>query len=115
MNDGRLNHALTHAKNRVATRKRLATIKARRVGSVIYFVQVGKHIKVGLSSRSALRFRLNSFQTSSPYKVKLLKVLHTTSPREDERVFHRLLKDYHVRGEWFLIDNIAILELLGAV
>jgi len=112
--DSRLSASLEHAKQTASARRRAVRKKAVETGAVIYFVQAGKHIKVGISSRGALKGRINAIQIGNPYEVRLLKLLKTSQPRKDERVFHRLLKRYHVRGEWFLIDNRAILELLGA-
>lgn len=106
----RLAPALKQAKESRAKRIR----ESRATGHVIYFFQAGKHIKVGISRRGAIKSRINSIQCGNPHHVKVLKILHTISPRQDERLFHKLLHQYHVRGEWFLITNAAILELLGA-
>lgn len=109
-----LEQALEHAKQSAKARRKKLRDAANSSGSVIYFVQAGKHIKVGISTRNALKSRLNSIQTSNPYKIKLLKLLKTSNPVRDERLFHKLLRRYHVRGEWFFVDNPAILQLLGA-
>lgn len=111
----RLDHAVRHAKFRKRDREKSSRQLAKRAGCVIYFIQAGKFIKVGITRLSLLKFRINAIQTGNPYPIKVLRLLHTSRPRADERLFHHVLKPFHVRGEWFLIDSPAIMELLAGV
>lgn len=111
----RLEHALEYSRMAAKARKKQARKKAKEVGAMIYFIQAGEYIKVGISSRKAWYHRLSNFQVSNPHEIRVLKLLKTSEPRKDEARFHELLKMYHVRGEWFKVENMAILELLGVV
>lgn len=109
----RIQASVNRARAMRQAREKKALAHWAKVGALIYFVQAGEYLKVGISTRDALKGRMNSFQVSNPHPIRLLKVLHTRNPRQDERLFHELLKDYHIKGEWFLVVNRAIREFLG--
>jgi len=67
--------------------------------SKIYIIQCNEYYKVGISKSP--RSRLKQLQTSNPYELKLKRTYKLPSPKTSEALIHMMLKEYHVRGEWF--------------
>ena len=65
--------------------------------SYVYFIQQNNKLKIGKSVNP--KKRMKTFQTGSPYKLKLLGFFKGSYSAED-KVFEDL-KEYHVRGEWY--------------
>ncbi len=101
----RLQHAIRHCVRLKKSRIAFEGIKADKVGSLIYFIRAGDYVKVGLSSHWMFRARVASIQTGNPHKVQVLRVIKSRRPRFDEKRMHNALRQYHARGEWFLIDQ----------
>lgn len=99
----RLGNTLNWASSRLTIERDKRISKCKEVGSIIYFVSAGPFLKVGISSKKSFKGRLNTFQVSNAFKIKVLKMLETTNPIEDEEEFHTALNEFHVKGEWFLI------------
>ena len=76
---------------------RPSTGEAITEGSAVYFVQIGKHIKIGVTWN--IEARMETFQTSS-VAVELL-LLIPGGDTELERRLHRLLAEHHVVRELF--------------
>lgn len=68
--------------------------------SVVYFVRIGRHVKIGMSRNIA--GRLKAFQTSAA-DVELL--LTVPGGRELEQKFHELLSDVRIAREIFQPDS----------
>ena len=67
--------------------------------SLLYVIKCNEFIKIGISRRP--KERLKALQTSSPYKLKIIKTYKVKQARIFELVIHTLLKPHHVRLEWF--------------
>jgi hypothetical protein len=65
--------------------------------SQVYFVRVGKHIKIGVTTN--LKARLQSFRTSSAEEITVL--LTIPGDREVERRLHDLFQEERIRLEFF--------------
>lgn len=79
----------------------------------VYFIQAGEPddkglalVKIGFSTD--VERRLRELQTASAQPLKLLNC--TIGTQAIERFIHGVLKDRHVRGEWFRIydDDISL-------
>lgn len=78
-------------------RMRAAIDQIEAVPTLIYFIGMEGHIKIGRADDWKKRF--SAIQTGSPFKCTILLVLKATRAREKE--LHGLFADHHVRGEWF--------------
>lgn len=76
----------------------------------VYFLEMTDFIKIGFSTQ--LEFRLEAFETSMPYEVKLLHSI--AGSRNTERFLHKKFCDLRGRGEWFKRDD-RILEYIEAL
>jgi hypothetical protein len=65
--------------------------------SVVYFVRIGKHIKIGTTI--SLKGRLQSFRTSSAEEITVLLII--PGGREVERRLHDLFREERIRLEFF--------------
>jgi hypothetical protein len=74
--------------------------------SVVYFVQIGKHIKIGVSTD--LRRRIKSFENSCPEVYLLLSL---PGDRALEQKLHDLLAESRVVREMFRPDR-RVLEFI---
>lgn len=114
----RLEHAVKHCAKLKAIREG-KPVKIDRhspkitTSHLIYFIQAGDYVKVGLSKRESFKLRVSSIQTGNPHKLKVLRIIPTNHPRRDERQFHFMLRAYRVQGEWFKITSESILALLS--
>lgn len=98
-------HAVTLRVSRVPA----ATPRTYRRSSV-YIAKVGDGLyKVGYSTD--VRARLKSFSITHPYPLELVHTFPVDHAIPAERRIHRLLRDYHVRGELFRIDDWTLEDL----
>ena len=65
--------------------------------SKVYFVRIGKHIKIGVTTN--LKQRLQSFRTSTAEDITVL--LTIPGDREVERRLHDLFQEERIRLEFF--------------
>ena len=67
---------------------------------MIYFIQAGVlgPVKVGYTNSNP-KGRLQSLQTGSPYKLRLIG--HCGGNRTGERILHRMFEPFKMEGEWF--------------
>lgn len=70
----------------------------QRQGSVYFLACDNKYLKIGFAGN--VSERVKELQTGCPFELKLIGVL-TDVPEECERWFHAVLREEHVRGEWF--------------
>ena len=73
-------------------------------------IRDGQYVKIGITSN--VKERLMSMQVGSPRKLRLLDSWQSIDPRKEERQIHRLLRPYHVRGEWFKLPSSLLRVLL---
>jgi hypothetical protein len=67
------------------------------VAPQVYFVRIGKHVKIGVTTN--LKARLRSFRTSSADEITVL--LAIPGDREAERRLHDLFREERIRLEFF--------------
>lgn len=67
--------------------------------SGVYFMVVGRRVKIGVSRNVASR--VSSHQTSSADPVTVVAI--APGGEAVERAYHRQLESHHVRGEWFIL------------
>ena len=69
---------------------------------MIYFIQAGDNgaVKIGFAKDVKKRFR--ELQTGNHETLKLLKEI--AGEEELEQEIHSLVKQFHVRGEWYSPD-----------
>ena len=68
---------------------------------VVYFVRCEDYVKIGFSQD--LKTRISDLQTACPYELELIAAI----PGEWslEGIFHNVLRDKRIRGEWFVLDD----------
>lgn len=69
---------------------------------MLYLIQAGNRIKIGIAANPHSRFRVIS--NASPEKCRLALTVATMNDKEAEAVLHRYFKDHRVNGEWFEIN-----------
>lgn len=79
----------------------------------VYFIRAGENgpVKIGFSTDIAQRVR--DLQTASPHELKVEAVVIGT--QAVEAWFHRLLRKWHIRGEWFALSDDLISYALGCM
>ena len=78
----------------------------------IYFASNGKHVKIGLTTRS-IEERLEEIKKQVCPK-DVLKVIHTIKTDDvnrTEQSFHTEFKDKRIKGEWFKLTEKDIQEI----
>jgi uncharacterized protein YerC len=75
----------------------------------VYIIEIDGYCKVGIANN--LKFRLNSYNSSSPHNVKLIKTFITTSKMDSaliEKNIHNKLKSFnlHHKLEWFIKGSL---------
>lgn len=78
----------------------------------LYAISNGQEVKLGMSGDVSKR--LKALQTSSPSELVLLWKYYIANTPKDaikiEKMLHRACKQFHVRGEWFTMDCVAIVN-----
>ena len=78
--------------------------KEREIKSrFIYIVKSDKYYKIGLAKNT--NNRLQSFQTSTPKKVKLIFEKEVEDYVRVEKDLHKKFKKKRIRGEWFKLSK----------
>lgn len=106
-----LNHALAFANGMTQGRGLRRTIVKRNTPNLIYFIQAGQFIKIGLTSNAALAKRLSSIQVGCPYEASIIFTQETSRPIEDEKHLHNLFREFHYRGEWFKMNKSTMIAV----
>ena len=76
-----------------------------RINGLVYFIEAGEFIKIGVSKRSALASRLNSVQVGCPFPAVLVGCVPSFRPFECEQMLHHVFGSHHFRGEWFRLTR----------
>lgn len=120
-----------YMENKYWTEKQLAFAKAissrkKRKAPVrkkynLYAIQAGYRVKLGYSHNP--KKRLKEIQTGSPDHLKLLWTYYVgddeKTAMQKEKKLHRVCKKYHVRGEWYdircmdLVQEFTVKERYG--
>lgn len=66
----------------------------------VYLIKSGEYCKIGLTTTHPFE-RIKTLQIGNPEELVLITWFKTGNPFEDEQRLHRVLQDYHIRGEWF--------------
>ena len=67
----------------------------------IYFIRCQKYVKIGYAKDVSKR--LSELQVGCPFELQIMSVIPGTPALE--RRFHEVLRDFHIRGEWFLCNT----------
>ena len=69
------------------------------------------NIKIGISIEP--EDRRKSLQTSNPFPVHIINTFDAgkEAPKH-EKHFHKLYKDYHTTGEWFLFESLQFEDVI---
>lgn len=78
--------------------------------SIVYFAQMGPYVKIGHTVN--LKQRLSAIRTSAPEPVAV--IYWCPGAQGEEKRFHRLFNEAHLRGEWFRFDG-PIAQFLGQI
>src|SRR3954470_22912799 len=76
----------------------------------IYIIQSGEYLKIGISVSPKLR--MNELQVGNPVTLKILRSyrLDMANAIKVEIDMLRILKDNHVRGEWYKLEPETAFE-----
>jgi len=80
----------------------------------VYFIQIDNadgYVKIGFSSN--INGRMSQLRVGCPYNFKLL-TLAIDESKTLEKVFHNLLKESHLVGEWFYPTE-EVMECINVV
>lgn len=80
---------------------RMVKVNDRDRPGHVYFVKIGRNVKIGFSSQ--INTRLGTLQTANPERMELLLVIPGTP--QTERFFHELFSEFRIRGEWFIYSR----------
>ena len=98
----------TLANSLTYVRKKPAVVKKH----YLYAISNGQEIKLGMSSD--VNKRLKALQTSSPAELVVLWSYYIANTPADaikiEKKLHRACKAFHIRGEWFSMDCLAMVN-----
>ena len=71
----------------------------------VYIIRNENMYKIGKAND--IKARLNTLQTASPNPLEIVAIANSDNAIALEKQIHRYAKKYHVRGEWFLLDDDA--------
>ena len=78
----------------------------------IYAIRTSEAVKIGYSN--APRSRKKAIQTGNVQQVNLAwlsrPLANLASAKGKEKAFHKKLRRYHIRGEWFDLDALEWLK-----
>ena len=78
---------------------------------MIYFIRNGTAVKIGFTeSNVTLKTRIKAIQSCSPHKIELIATIKGSKLKE--RCLHGFCVNKHLHGEWFLITNGEVSELV---
>jgi len=79
----------------------------------VYFIQQireASRIKIGVSN--CCINRKNALQTANSDELEIIGIIETPNHYELESKFHKSLKDYRIRGEWFELSEEEAITML---
>ena len=79
---------------------------------VVYVIGSEAHpyCKIGVT-RVGAKKRLNEFQVGSPFKLHIVKEIHSSHCEQLEEILHEQFESNRIRGEWFQLSPNDINEL----
>ena len=80
--------------------------------SFVYLVASGKDI-VKVGKADDVRKRISTLQTSSPFEMQVFHTIEVSSDNVGalEKLIHKRLKRYHLRGEWFRVERATAIHI----
>lgn len=91
----------------------LKKIDEEETGGIVYFIKniTTNNIKIGRTNDD-IEIRLSNLQTGNDCELKVIKTIDCnkkeSSSVELEKVLHQQFAEYHVRGEWYSIDEAEL-------
>lgn len=79
----------------------------------VYIIRAGRRKVYKIGKSNDPQARLNSLQTASPERLKLLYALKADNASTAEESLHFVLQDFQLGGEWFALSDKQIEVLLG--
>lgn len=86
--------------------------KGSALMSFVYLIASGRNIiKVGKADD--VRKRVRGLQTASPFEMQIFHTIEVSSEHVGalEKLIHKRLKRYHLRGEWFCIERALAVSI----
>jgi hypothetical protein len=77
-------------------------------GSIVYFLQAGSFIKIGITTGDPRR-RIDQLQTGCPYEIRVLGCI--PGGRALEQKLHKKFSAFRAHGEWFRMNPEILQEL----
>lgn len=81
--------------------------------TLVYFIESGQHIKIGLTTD--VNKRLNTLQTGSPHPLRVVDTIEFENKKMAqlfERAFHDSFHSKRAEGEWFYITDLDVYNLI---
>ncbi len=82
---------------------------AKKPGSVYFLWHPHAFCKIGHSTNNRMTHRVSTIQIGSPYKLRLLFVIHAKDSKMLEGELHKHFKDTREMNEWFRFESEASL------
>ena len=108
------NFLLQHALDRCIKLESKRRPQIRIAPTVLYFIQAGPFVKIGLTTSRGLESRLSNIQTGCPYAASIIRTQTTDNPYDDEKQMHAIFEPFHYRGEWFKVTPKMIAKVLSS-
>ena len=83
--------------------------KTHTKGDHLYFIRSGPYVKIGRSNN--ITKRLSSLKSMNPHGVHLVHYVENGGHLEHS--LHERFKDSHHSGEWFLLDDEEVCEIVA--
>jgi len=78
--------------------------------SYVYIVSVEGFYKIGMTKR--LADRMEAFNTSNPYEVKVVTAIPVSNASSIEKKLHLLYAEHNVKGEWFNLTESQVEDII---
>lgn len=82
--------------------------KTKKRKGFVYLIRCNDYFKIGVSSDPCKR--LCALQTSSPYKLELIRYYKHDDIYEEEKFWHLELNSHRIRNEWFKLPKEKTLD-----
>jgi hypothetical protein len=87
---------------------------AKSSNSIVYLLKSEKFYKIGVTT-STVEKRIKTLQTGNPHKIKYIhheRVSCDKTMNHIEKMLHKEYKHRHVNGEWFLLNNDEVNQVI---
>lgn len=74
----------------------------------VYFIKSEFAVKIGVTKN--LRTRLSSLQTATHLELEVHRTIHCDDAYQLEGALHQTFIDNHIRGEWFNLSILSIVD-----